>query len=356
LKVDRIALVRLDALGDSLLTTPALCMLRRLLPQAEILCLAHSAGAAVLRPLCQVAEVSPSDTWKTLGKVLREFQAEVVLCCSEKRRAALATWDSGATLRVGFQPGWKQPLKALASQMFFHKMAPANPPHLHETERYASLVELALGPSGLEVPPLQLQPEARHYESARAFYSSLSRFRQDRPDWQLVGPAKPFEDPLAGRGKRADESPVGLGVQLTPKWCRFGYTVLHLRRWLEALAEPWLGLVGPAEEEWARRHFPDTPLYCSRDIFEYAAVLEGLQALITVDTGAAHVAAARRVPLVDVFPEENQAHCVPRWRPWRCPHQVVLQPAFSPQAADAMGEELRAALSRLRNSSGGGAD
>lgn len=311
----RIALVRLDALGDTLLTTPAVAMLRQNLPDCELLAITHPAGSAVMRPLCQVLEVTPSATWRELGRQLQEWRPDVVLCCSEKRRAALASWSCGAPLRVGFNPGWKQPIKALASGVFFQRMAPANPDHLHETERYGRLVELALDRESLEVPPLQLAPLPHHYAAA--------------VPWKAA-----------------------VGLQLTPKWCRFGYTVQHLRRWLEALPGPVLGLTGPSEREWAQRHFPDLRLYCSDDLFEYAAVLEGLSVLVTVDTGAAHVAAARGVATVDVFPEENSGHCVPRWRPWRCPHEVVLLPAFSAEAVEAVAGRLRGATERLWNAPG----
>lgn len=308
----RVAVVRLDALGDTLLSTPALALLRQHCPQAEILALASAAGAAVLRPLCEVQVVSGEQSWKELGRLLRDFRPEGVLCFSEKRRAALATWASHAPLRVGFDPGWSQPLKALGARLFFQRTLPfANDlevdPGLHECERYARLVELLLDRSGLEVPSLQLQPQDHHYERARA-----------------VEPA--------------------LGVQLTPKWCRFGVTVQHLRQWLESLPRPQLGLVGPAEEEWARQHFPDLPLYCSHDLFEYAAVLERLPVLVTIDTGAAHVAAARGVPVVDVFPSLHWEHCTRRWSPWRCPHRLVR--------LEEAGQELPGAVAALWNAAG----
>jgi ADP-heptose:LPS heptosyltransferase len=49
--------------------------------------------------------------------------------------------------------------------------------------------------------------------------------------------------------------------------------------------------------------------------------------LLSIDTGAVHIAAAVGTPVVDVFPEAGAQHTVPRWRPWMVPHQVVLKPA-----------------------------
>ncbi len=303
-------MIRLDALGDTLLTTPAVAMLCQHLPEAELLVLTHPVGSAVMRPLCQVEEVTPEHSWRELGQKLREFGAEAVLCCCEKRRAALATWASGARLRIGFEPSWNQPLKKLASQFFFTASMPGR--GMHETERYAQLVEKLLDRTHLEVPPIRLEPLPEHYQAAARWKASI-------------------------------------GIQLTPKWCRFGYTVQHLRQWVTALPEKPLGLAGPGEEEWARRHFPELRLYSSRDLLEYAAVLEGLRVFVTIDTGAAHVAAARGVPTVDVFPEENSDFCVPRWRPWRCPHEIVLQP---PGAAHSIGVALGEAVGRLWNAAG----
>lgn len=317
--LERIGVIRLDALGDTLLTTPALQLLREHRPQARVLALTHPVGQSLLSPLCEVQAVSPRASWREMGRILKDFGAQAVLCFSEKRRAAMACWASGAPLRIGFDPGLSQPLKTLASRVFFtHTQAfvndPRQDPGLHEVERYCKLVELLLDSQEFEIPPLQLQPQPHHYEAVRAYR----------------------EQGL-------------LGLQLTPKWCRFGYTVGHLRQWMECLQPPILGLAGPAEEQWARQHFPDIPLYCSHDLFEYAALLEQLRGLVTIDTGAAHVAAARQVATIDVFPERHHQHCVRRWRPWHSPHRIVLQPSLNRESVEEIGRQLRGAGAELWN-------
>lgn len=317
--LERIGVIRLDALGDTLLTTPALKLLQEHQPQAQVLALTHPVGQSLLSPLCEVQVVSPEASWKEMGNRLKDFGAQAVLCFSEKRRAALACWASGAPLRIGFDPGLSQPLKTLASRFFFTRTFafvndPRRDPGLHEVERYCRLVELLLDSHGLEIPPLVLQPQPHHYEAVR--------------DYREQG---------------------FLGLQLTPKWCRFGYTVGHLRQWMECLHPPILGLAGPTEEQWARQHFPDIPLYCSQDILEYAALLEQLRGLVTIDTGAAHVAAARQVATIDVFPERHHQHCVRRWRPWRSPHRIVLQPILNGESVEEIGRQLRGAGAELWN-------
>jgi ADP-heptose:LPS heptosyltransferase len=315
----RVALVRLDALGDTLLTTPALRLLLEQLPEADVLALTHPVGSPILRPLCSVAEVSPRDSWRSLGRRLAAFQPDAVFCCSEKRRAGLATWASGAPLRVGFDPGWSQPLKSLAARALFHRTVPIdnNPARasvLHEAERYVRLVAAGLdSPAPRDVPPLLLAPPPHYYT---------------RQGWVHL-------------------RPIRVGVQLSAKWCRSGYTVEHLRGWVASLPGPKLGFVAPNEQRWAARHFGDFPVACTSDILEYATWLQQLEVLVTIDTGAAHVAAALQIPVVDVFPEPHHQHTVPRWKPWKCRHRIVLQPPFSAAGVTRVGEELRAAVDDL---------
>lgn len=310
-KLNRVALVRLDALGDTLLTTPAIQILQQEVPDCEILALTHPIGTQALQHLVQVQEVRPEVPWRELARLLREYRPDAVLCCSEKRRAALATWASGAPMRVGFDPGMTQPLKSLAGRLFFHRTVPfANDRHrqlgMHETQRYVRLVELLLGRSGFDVPAMVLAgaiPEAR--------------------------------------------VPAPVGVQLVHKWCRFGYTVQHFRQWVQALGEV-VGLAAPEDEDWARRHFPDVPLLVSPNLREYAGWLKQLQAFVTIDTGSAHVAAAAQVPVVDVFHNPYHEHILERWRPWRCPNRVFVLPPFSPDAVTEVGSGIRRLVDELR--------
>lgn len=46
-----------------------------------------------------------------------------------------------------------------------------------------------------------------------------------------------------------------------------------------------------------------------------------------MDTGAVHVGAGLGLAVVDVFPRHDADRCVPRWRPWKTEHQIVLRAA-----------------------------
>jgi ADP-heptose:LPS heptosyltransferase len=78
----------------------------------------------------------------------------------------------------------------------------------------------------------------------------------------------------------------------------------------------------------------------------WIACIAGARALVTPDSGAAHVAGMTGVPCVDCFaPSASVAYDAARWRPWAAPSRVhVLDPSRS--AAETAGR-LVAALDAL---------
>jgi ADP-heptose:LPS heptosyltransferase len=138
-------------------------------------------------------------------------------------------------------------------------------------------------------------------------------------------------------------------LQLTPKWLQDGWSERWLRDLSERLPGSVLGLYGPAEAEWAQRCFQGLPIVLApaTDLQGYAALLSQCRQLVTIDTGAAHMASALGVPVVDVFPERNHQHCVRRWRPWRVPSEVVLKPSHQANREPALCAEIAAASARL---------
>ena len=141
------------------------------------------------------------------------------------------------------------------------------------------------------------------------------------------------------------QQPRPQALQLTPKWSLHGAQPEQLRQLIQSLRGGWIGFCGPGEREWAQQHFSDLlPLWCQDDLHRYAALLQRCRLLVTVDTGAAHVAAAVGTPLVDVFPELHNAHCTRRWRPWKVNHRLV---ASDPLRQDRLREDIGKAVEDL---------
>ncbi len=300
--MNRIALVRLDALGDSLLCTPACLALKEKYPEAELSILASPVAAPVFVGLGRVIPVGTGDSASDIAGVLRSLKAQAVVVFSEKRRAIQGAHQSGIGIRVGFDPSWSQPLKAAYSKLAlthrFHYQNRLNQAsEMHEVERYHRLVE-------------QLGVERR--EPAGLYF------------------------PLRERPQRGKV----VAFQLTRKWELEYWSPESCRELLDGLERDFRFLVGPGEEEWARQVVGQAE--CHPDLVDYARVLAECAALVTVDTGAAHLAAAVGTPVVDIFPQANQEHCVPRWRPWKTAHRVLLKE--SPRGLASKIEEALGAL------------
>lgn len=306
----RVAVVRLDALGDTLLSTPALAALQAARPEVELRLFASAVGAPILESLGEVVVVPADWSAGRLAAAIREGQPQAVAVLTEKRRGLAAAYRSKAPMRLGFDPGRSQPLKAVWLRLALtHRCAYPNnlelDPGLHEVERYHRLLA-PLGPLP-EPGPLRL--------------------------------GRSFPRPPAG--------PIGL--QLTPKWCLDDWSPQLVLTLLDRLPDPALVLYGPGEREWAEKLLGEHPVERAfhPDLMDYAAAVAGCSLLLTPDTGAAHVAAAVGTPVVDVFREAHHQHCVRRWRPWQVDHRVVLKPAFSPQALVKLVDEVSTALAEL---------
>ena len=315
----KVCVIRLDALGDTLLSTPAI----RLLVDAgaDVTVLTHPVGTPILRGLARTLEFTPQTRAREMAAAMARLKPDGVMIFSEKRRAVAAAQASGAARRVGFDPGLSQPLKSLWLKVALTDRVPfANrldsDPGYHEVERYCRQVQ-AIYPGVPRAPKLWLEILPEERETARQWLNQQSL---ERP----------------------------LGLQLTPKWALHGCQAEELRHLVTLLPQPLLGFYGPGEKQWVEESFRDSPLkLCYQpNLHLYGALLAQCQALVTVDTGAAHVAAAVGTPTLDIFPRVNNAHCVRRWRPWQVEHRVVLSDPLTPaQLFTDIQESLTSLLS-----------
>ena len=298
---ERLLLVRLDGMGDTVLTTPLLRALKEAWPSLAITCVASPAGAAALQSHPAVTTTHVIDPRRSslldklrLGQQLRAQRFDVALAVTEKAWGYLWAWMSGAALRAGFWAGSTQPLKALLFwPTLTHRIAnpndPSRPSDTHEADRILRL----LGPLGVAAQ----QPRA----------------------W------------LAGPGWTAPASPR-IALHLSLKWLADGYTEAWLAELLASLRERAGGRLavsaGPAEQPWADAFLARQEGLERLDTSTFATWCAGLASsslLVPPDTGAVHVGAALGIPVVDVFAERGNEHCVPRWKPYGVPHRVVLR-------------------------------
>lgn len=320
----RFLIVRLDGLGDTMLTTPLLHAIRTHWPDGHVTAIASPAGHACLvdHPgLDELIVFSPTaSTFReklALGRRLREARPDIAISVTEKAWGYLWLRMTGARRRIGFWAGSEKPIKSLLFRPTLTDPVPVAE-HLHEAERHMALLE-----------PLGVSAEAG-------------------PLW--LGPNPGTED---ARNDRR------VALHLSAKWLTDGWSESWLEQMVHALADdtPLLLTAGALEGAWARAFCERVAHRAGRietllDVTfpTWTAALRRCRRLVSMDTGAVHVAAGLGLPVVDVFPRADAERCVPRWRPWKVPHRIVLRPPGPPdEDGDDILQEIVEASRSLEN-------
>jgi len=335
------------------LTTPLLRALRTADPTLRLTVVASPLGSLCLTDHPGVDELITIDMQHSrladkmaLARRLRERHFDVAITVTEKAWGYLWAWLSGARRRIGFWAGATQPVKALLfrptlTDRILSPNDPRHPSTRHEVERILDL----LSPLGI------------------ASSSAALWLAKTAPASGATSPHATSVDPPTGTAHlqtaTAHSRPIAL--HLSPKWLSDGWR----KTWLEDLVCHLADLspaglrlsAGPAEAAWAAelaerlgaKHAVrpmGAPTFAA-----WCRALADCAALVTMDTGAVHVAAGVGIPVVDVFAREGNEHCVPRWKPWGVPHVVVLRDRGegAQDPALTLEEILRASRSLLHD-------
>ena len=330
----KILIIRLDGLGDTLLTLPLIAGLKECWPDCEITYLASPRGEAVFCDdsrigalwVYELKALSRSEKWD-LGQTIRAAAFDLVFCLNEKFWPSLWARLSGAPVRLGFDPGWSQTPKALLRRLTLTDWLqnPNDPslPSIHEVERYAALAGLAGCPSAKG--PLRWEPSTDAKNWAAAQLAVLP----------------------------VDTAPVCL--HLSAKWSGENWPQRTSMEVAQAILQRFpdmflLVTAGPGEEQFFASAEALLPaerfrLFQNLSLAQWAALLSQSRALVSMDTGAVHLAAAVHVPVLAVFPELNFVHASTRWAPWQVPHRIVRRP--SPERTEEFLTAIHAALEAL---------
>lgn len=146
-----ILVIKLRHIGDVLLTSPVFTSLRSRYPSARICALVNSGTESMLagnpaidqifvynRTIKELPFLSRLRRELELLITLRRERFDLVLNLTEGDRGALASFASGAGVRVGIDGGGKG---VLAKNRMFTHLLPKPPPHLHTVEQNLRLLE-----------------------------------------------------------------------------------------------------------------------------------------------------------------------------------------------------------------------
>lgn len=302
----KILLVRTDGLGDALVCAPLVAALRDAGHLLGALLSTKNARAFAARAFerVHVVERIPwprhGSTPETRSYALAEVRAErydVALVASEEIDAYAFARDAGIARRVGFVNGWEKPLKTIRVRTSLTRAivrpASANAAREHEVETLFALgADLALedAPTGdvARLRPLVLDAEPiRH---GRVVVQANAKY-------DVCGLGVATFAAIARELARRELSPLVLGDDPA---------------FVSNIAEAAM-----FEDERRAAIECETGL----DLATWKARIAGASAVVTPDSGAAHVAGMTGVPCVDLFaPHPALAIEIERWRPWAAPY------------------------------------
>ncbi len=298
----RILLLRLERIGDLLMTLGAIRAVRRLAPDAEIDLVVGSWNEPLARLIGEVSRVETLDLpWLARGAGgadsaalvrratgWRSRRYDLALNFEGDIRSHALLWLSGARRRVGFDQAGGGPL---LTDRLTHN------PRAHVADNSVSLVERAFDlpegslprASSAEGEPLWslAVPEAAR-GAARAMVAQLAG--------TAVDPRRPWLAVHAPGGRLVKQWPVE----------RFGASAIAVARRMNAVV---VLTGGPGDAEAVSQMtatleaagVPAVALPGSSDLVLLSALLAQCRLLLTGDTGPMHVAAAVGTPVVAVF-------------------------------------------------------
>jgi len=286
----RVAVLRLRSLGDCVLTTPALEILKRRRPDARVAVAVEQRFRAVFEGNPDIDEILPPE-----AGAVRRFRPDLCLNLHGGTRSAWLTAASGARWRAGFghfRHGLVYNVRIPRAQEILGEERT-----VHTAEHLASAM-FYLGAPRAEVPRAKL-------EAGQA---------KARPTCVIHAVAATGEKTWSARGFLAvAEHLAGLGIEPV-----------------------FIGAAGDDLSAFAAfRTLRGAPLGEVKELLASSCLFVGN------DSGPAHMAAACGLPVVVIFGNSNPAI----WGPWRTAAEVITSPAG---IAGVTSDQVLEALSRLR--------
>ncbi len=268
----RIAVIRLRSLGDCVLTTPALALLKAYRSDVRVAVVVEDRFRAVFEGNPDVDEILPPRI-----EDLRKWRAALALNLHGGTRSMVLAVASGARIRAGFghhRHGWLYSARIPRAQEILGEERP-----VHTAEHIASAM-FWMGVPRISIPRARLAADG-HRETGN--YAVLHPFASE--------PGKTW--------------PAG----------NFLKTAAYLN---ENHLEP-VFVAGPDDDVSAFRSFR---VLRGAPLADIKSLMAGAQIFIGNDSGPAHIAAAFGVPVVALFGASNPV----TWAPWRTEARVLTSP------------------------------
>jgi lipopolysaccharide heptosyltransferase II len=309
-KAKHVLAIRLDAMGDVLMTGPALRALSEAIPGRQITLLTSSAGASAAALLPNVHRVisyaapwmkaaaprAASDLDRTLIERLKveRFDAAVIftVCSQSPLPAALLCFLAGIPLRLAHCR--ENPYQLLTNWI---KETDAGPSVRHEVRRQLDLVAQIGACTNDERISIQIPPDATAHVRQILRWLELD----SGSNWAVIHP---------GASAPSRRYPADLFARACGQLARE-----HRIRLVFTGSEEERPLVDEVRDKM------DAASEClagDLSLGELAALLAAAPLIIANNTGPVHLAAAVGCPVVDLYALTNPQHT-----PWMVPHRIL---------------------------------
>jgi ADP-heptose:LPS heptosyltransferase len=323
----RILLSRTDRVGDLILSTPAIASVRRSFPDAHVTLACSTYNAVVVDrspDVDQVAMLAPGTKPRAFGARFLGVDLAIALAPRDVDHRIVAA--TRARRRVGYTYATRYVARLLLRTM---------------------LTDVVL--SEADPTTAERRPElviAHEVDQVLAVVAAAGAHTLAR---ELVLPVT-AED----RAAVADLPPRPVVVQLGRRWSEHGSTTascLQLFRDLRALGRPLVATYGDDARELgeavANARVADVVLG-SLPFHVWAAAFERAVCVVTIDTGATHVASAVRAPTVVIFEHKWFRLASQEWSPYRVPNAILRKPPDDSETSlRASRAEIVAAVASL---------
>lgn len=280
-------LCRPDRVGDVIIATACLEPIRRQRPDARLVFVARETMRPLLEghPLLDGFIALPAAP-RALTAAFREIGADAIVCLHPDRPVELAGWRAGIPRRIG----WRHSL--LDRLTLTHRLRDRRRQgEKHEGEYNFDL----LAPLGIAPPSGALHPHVSLPEASRDTLAAKLALADGEP-YCVLNPtafSPVLRWPPEAFAQLARESAGRLGRVVLVAESADDPAVVHLRARLPKGSIDLTGRLNLGELGW---------------------LLKSARVLISRNTGSAHLAAAVRCPLVELFGRSEPIYGPTRWR------------------------------------------
>jgi len=332
-KVKKILIIRTDRIGDLVCTIPSIKTLKKNFSEAEIFGLLSPVNGELLRDTALLDHIFVWNNRMTthekrdLFKNLKEKNFDMAFVFSPLTESYSLAKKSGASLRGGIVIKSRIVTRFTAFLWLTHTYLldqegriARNEPVLHEIEKGFSLLKL-FGVEDFEKDITFSLPEKVLKEKGETLNS------------------------LKFEGQKGV-----IGLPLCCRYGRAGWSAKDMAQLAESLKKkfPWYlifityGVSEKKEGEFLEEKFKRERNIAVKGFLPlqlWAALMQSLSLVISIDSGAVHVAASGKVPSIVLYPQEIFRLCREEWTPWQILHRQLVMEGF----AETVGNILHSA-------------